>query len=310
MASTPLSSAHDSTLNIATPQTSRTTTTTPSERHTTYEVTAFTTISTTATTRPSILAGPPLSLPHDSALSPRDPTPNHVAFPANKENIAMEPSPSKMTRHSRIEERLSGLCRYQRLLFLPAAPPPSAAFRSPRKVLSPVKRFPIKVRAPGADVEATPKPVVQERTMTIDEALRDNVGLQRAIQIFEDDEDDDDSLIEGEKDGSMDFGANGSVASHEVGEEAAGHDDTMVSTFSTFSAVPDMTMFSKLHNGTNRHSLLGDTTPRASGRPSQATPPSTLSDSGNTTNLLMEFTEQLRFPQRRHFNARACRRIL
>ncbi|PKS07613.1 hypothetical protein jhhlp_006219 [Lomentospora prolificans] len=307
MASAPLSPAHDSTLNIATPQTSTTTTT--SLRQNTYEVTAFTTTSTpTGTAQPSITTDIP-SLA--SVLSPRDPDNLRAAAasPANKENV-MSPSPSKMTRHSRV---LSGT-ELSPLKILsearsksgspdsaatndsaasPSAPAVSTV-RSPRKVLSPVKRFPIKVRPPGADVEATPKPAAKERTLTIDEALRDNAGLQRAIQIFEDE---NDSPLEDDDD-TLNFGASATSTIPEFSDEAAGPDDTMVSTFSTFSAVPSMTTFANLHNSATKQSFMGEATPRASARTHRANAPETIPETGNTTNLLMEFTEQLRFPQK------------
>lgn len=251
---------------------------------------------------------------HDDASSSS--SSSSFSYPSNKENI-MSPSPNKTARHSRV---LSGtelsplkiLTEARSKTATPdsvstpdsgnspatavTAPVISAAsVRSPRKVLSPVKRFPIRVSVPGAHVEATPKPVVQERTLTIDEALRENAGLQRAIQIFEDD---DDSPVEDDDDNTVNFGSGATATIHEFHDEPAGPDDTMISTFSTFSAVPNMTMFANLHNSPMRQSLMGEATPRANARTPRANPPATIPESGNTTNLLMEFTEQLRFPQK------------
>ena len=153
---------------------------------------------------------------------------------------------------------------------------PRAASRSPRK-MSPEKRFPVKVSNP-LDM---PAPVTQTKTITLEEAIRDNDGLKHAIKIFEDEQ------------SMMDCNDAPSAMDLAPEDETAGPDDTMVSTFSTFSAVPDLTMFAKLGQSPTRASQACAATPRAS-RPATANK----RDSGNTTNLLMDFTEQLRNPHK------------
>ncbi|SPN97414.1 related to kinetoplast-associated protein KAP [Cephalotrichum gorgonifer] len=231
----------------------------------------------------------------------------------DKEN--MEPSPSK-ARHSRV---LSG-AQLSPLKMLSesisdtmaggpgGAPSPdrplSATTRSPRRSLPPVKRFPVKVSSPLGN--ESPRRVEQVRELSLDTALRDNSGLQRAIQIFED-EDEENSV--GGKDHDGAFSATDTVVGEEDNydnfDDAAGHDDTMGSTFSTFSAVPNMTMFSKLTNGSpGRLPVVEELTPRPA-RPSsparalaQQQQQQQQQQDGNTTNLLLEFTDQLRYPQK------------
>lgn len=162
------------------------------------------------------------------------------------------------------------------------APPPLP--RSPKKT-SPIKRFPIKVSNP-LDEDMT-KSSNQGRQMNLDTAMEENEGLKHAIEIFEDEQ----SLVQEDNTPPMDAEPEG---------EADGPDDTMVSTFSTFSAVPNMTMFAKLGSSPLKASQAGGKTSR--GRPdspSQETPRAVPKrDSGNTTNLLMDFTEQLRNPSK------------
>lgn len=161
---------------------------------------------------------------------------------------------------------------------------PSPSLRSPRK-MSPEKRFPVKVSNP-LDM---PQPERAEaRTVSLEEALRDNSGLKRAIDIFEDDQDDVSSDM--------------NLAPDD--DDATGPDDTMVSTFSSFSAAPDMTMFAKLgQSPTRTQQPAWAPSPQAprhydSGRAAALINSSNKRESGNTTNLLIDFTEQLRKPQR------------
>ncbi|KAJ6440375.1 putative vacuolar protein sorting-associated protein TDA6 [Purpureocillium lavendulum] len=155
---------------------------------------------------------------------------------------------------------------------------------SPRK-MSPDKRFPVRV----SGTEETPRPGrTHERTISLEDAVMQNEGLRHAIEIFEDEQsalDDDGDAV-----------ATGCAPE----DETAAPDDTMVSTFSTFSAVPNMTMFAKLGQSPTKVSGLGGVTPRARRDLSAARQARQAShdDSGNTTNLLMDFTEQMRFPQR------------
>ncbi|CAI6100087.1 unnamed protein product [Clonostachys chloroleuca] len=147
--------------------------------------------------------------------------------------------------------------------------------RSPRKG-SPVKRFPVKVSNPLTEVqEVVPEP----RTMTLDDAMKENAGLKKAIEIFEDDL----SMLEGTDTLALD-----------AHDETAGPDDTMISTFSAFSAVP-----TTLGNINYSPARAGGLSSRAQPSPSERPRPSPRIDLENSTaNLLMDFTEQLRNPQK------------
>ncbi|KAK0116727.1 hypothetical protein ONS96_012578 [Cadophora gregata f. sp. sojae] len=180
--------------------------------------------------------------------------------------------------------------------------------RSPRKLSSPEKRFPVK---PSSPIKVAPSPVkmaspekhttVMEQTLNIEDVLRDNEGLTKAIEILEDGDSDDDQP----SDNTMLTTVGGGQGHN----EEVSMDDTMVSTFSEFSAVPDMTMFAKIGHSPTKFAELGPT-PR---RPQMNTPatlrrPATRDrspsptprghrygrskDEGNTTNLILDFTEQ------------------
>ncbi|KAH8169217.1 central kinetochore-associated domain-containing protein [Sarocladium implicatum] len=180
----------------------------------------------------------------------------------------------------------------------------AASLRSPRK-MSPVKRFPVKVSGSQETFEAMakqqPQPEVEvSKPMDLDDAIRQNAGLKRAIEIFEDEQ----SAME--MDGGDAAGAGKAMKMEvevdvEPEDEAAGPDDTMMSTFSTFSAVPSM--FSKYGQSPAKLSAAGGLTPRARPDPSPSrTPrgnPSRHESANNTINLLMDFTEQLRHPQQK-----------
>ncbi|KAJ3523044.1 hypothetical protein NM208_g12603 [Fusarium decemcellulare] len=268
---TPLSPTQESTLNIQTPATAR--------RYDSYEVRAVSVTSETHN-EPSQGSSPFLSAVNDTALS-------------DQENV----SPSK-SRHSRVLSgaTLSPLKILTDQREVRDARPierlaPNA--RSPRKV-SPEKRFPVKVSNPIDTPRST-----HERTMSLEDAVRQNEGLKRAIEIFEDEQ----SVLENDED-EMDV-TSGTInvtppAQMDV-DESICPDDTMASTFSTFSAVPNLTMFAKLGQSPTKFSDVGDLTPRASKRadpsPSRTPRPMSMQDSGNTTNLL-DFTEHLRFPQK------------
>jgi hypothetical protein len=210
-------------------------------------------------------------------------------------------------------------------------PPPATVPRSPRKMSSPEKRFPVKINASVVSpteetprpnrtqsldqvVEATPKPEVKR--ISLEEVVRENEGLKHAIDIFEDEASvlegtDPDTTALGDDDHDADLvrmDSNEHLEQHDYDDEAAGPDDTMVSTFSTFSAVPNLTMFANLRpDGTTSSSkFFGGATPRSSNprdlsplrtpRPSNNGPlPNRTAqyDSGNTTSL-MDFTENLR----------------
>lgn len=167
---------------------------------------------------------------------------------------------------------------------------PSTSSRSHRK-LSPVKRFPVKVSGSHDPIEMPPPE--QVKTMDLGEAMRENEGLKTAIAIFEDEQ----SAME------VDDAADNAMADVDHGvdndDEAAAPDDTMVSTFSTFSAVPSM--FSK-YGSPAKLSAAGGLTPRGRPDPSPSrasrTNASRHESANNTINLLMDFTEQMRNPQK------------
>ncbi|KAG6061888.1 hypothetical protein E4U17_006694 [Claviceps sp. LM77 group G4] len=85
-------------------------------------------------------------------------------------------------------------------------------------------------------------------------------------------------------------------------DESACPDDSMISTFSTFSVVPNLTVFANLRkqSPTKNSSMEGTTTPRAKLRQHDtlARPSSSSGSHGNTSNLLMDFTDQMRFPHK------------
>lgn len=251
----PLTPAHDAALNHTTPQTA--------SRYEEYEVKTYTTTT--------------LSASHGAeaaSSSPFLPGSNDSRDMADQENL----SPSK-SRHSRVisGNELSPLkLSAKRSASRDPSPERStsaSSMRSPRKV-SPEKRFPVRISDPQ---EAADSPAKQ---MDLEDVLRQNEGLKKAIEIFEDEQ----SAMEVD----------------EAGAEAAGPDDTMMSTFSTFSAVPSAAMFSRGGQSPAKSTVTGGLTPR--GRldvsPSRAKRSAPSRDSESTINLLMDFTEQLRNPQR------------
>jgi hypothetical protein len=166
----------------------------------------------------------------------------------------------------------------------------SEPIRSPRKISSPIKRFPVKPSSPVQQVT--------QRSVSIDDVLRDNEGLTKAIQILEDE---DSEINEGlELDDTV-----ASLAGRTAVNEEQSMDDTMVSTFSEFSAIPEMTMFAKLRQTPNKHASMPPTPrpaqlnmPATLRRPGRSPSPNSIShkytqsrDDGHTENL-MDFTEQ------------------
>lgn len=265
---TPLSPVQDSNLNIQTPATAK--------RFDNFEVSA----PAETHIEPFQGSSPFVSAINDSALS-------------DQENR----SPSK-SRHSRI---LSGatlsplkiLADQQEARDGRPTDRVATGSRSPRK-LSPEKRFPVKI-SNSLDTSRTSR----ESTMSLEDAVRQNEGLKRAIEIFEDEQ----SVLEDGQD-KMDV-STGSANMNPEGEmevdESVYPDDSMVSTFSTFSAVPNLTMFAKLGQSPTKLSDMGGLTPRAKTKadpsPSRTPQTRTKNDSGNTTSLL-DFTDSLRFPQK------------
>lgn len=239
---------------------------------------------------------------------------------SNQENV----SPSKDKRRSRIMSgsEISPLKMLQRSSTdgpIPEADEKLAppAPKSPRKSVSPMRRFPVKIN--NSSIDSTPRsrpqsmhaaprerqmshsedpspptpPAVttsttttngtttQETEISLEEAIAQNPGVKHAIEIFEDsissiDEDDDDSGLDGEG-GTVKGPMDVQTPPSDSQDETAG-DETMMSTFSNFSAIPNMTTFARLGGRTPTQIARED--PRRE---------------SNSTNLL-DFTDNLRFP--------------
>ncbi|OAA77177.1 hypothetical protein LEL_04000 [Akanthomyces lecanii RCEF 1005] len=149
-------------------------------------------------------------------------------------------------------------------------PPPT---RTARKISSPEKRFPVKIGGGGVDE-------VRDRQASLDEAMRTNGHLQRPIDIFEDDE---------EEEAEAPSRPPTAMSNQEDG--GFNPDDTMASTFSTFSAVPTLTSYANWRAQQSPAKLAALANVSSSR-------PSTRDESSNTTNLLMDFTDSLRHPRR------------
>ncbi len=236
-------------------------------------------------------------------------------------------------------------------------PPALPLGRTPRKLTGSEKRFPVKISvapvavAPAsgattplaAPVRSPSRPPSQQghylqqpprspsqqgqalfasiqkqplhgRQFSLDEAIQLNEGLKQAIEIFEDEA----SVIENDADTSTGK-ANSSNGVRE--DDLAAADDTMMSTFSSFSAVPHGATLSRFGGSTNGSNSPSKTAPSAayaaaSNRTPRANGPSSTADgplpnrtghyehgsATSTTNLLMEFTEQLRIAQSQQFS--------
>ncbi|TQN73733.1 hypothetical protein CSHISOI_01709 [Colletotrichum shisoi] len=231
----------------------------------------------------------PPSPPSDSSPSP-PPSAPATAFKPQRHSRVMSgtaPSPLKILAGSETSEKQS---------------------RSPlrKTVISPdkVKRFPVRVSNPSVDPPRTVSPSPpRERTVSLDDVMHDNEGLKHAIQIFEDD---DTELENDETIGDASTMTTGDAELHhqdmadayEDQSSLAHPDESMMSAFSTFSAVPNMTMFAKLGQTPTKYSSMGGTTPRGRSETTHDQAPRQHSDSeGNTTNLL-DFTASQRFPHK------------
>ncbi|RYO96785.1 hypothetical protein DL764_007385 [Monosporascus ibericus] len=166
----------------------------------------------------------------------------------------------------------------------------SSTTRSPRTA-SPQRRarFPVRVNTGPSPL----KQAIQESEVTSEDALRDNEGLTKAIKILEG----NDTTL----DNAADEADATSISTDEdprMGEHDERVDPNDISTFSTFSAVPNMTMFAQLGHSPARSADMG-MTPSAVSRgrpepsPSRTTRPPAMHESGDTSNLLMDFTEQI-----------------
>ncbi|KAI5860886.1 hypothetical protein GGS23DRAFT_579364 [Durotheca rogersii] len=278
----PLTPAQSSMLNIATPPASR--------LLDKYEATARTTEASRE----------PAADRHDMSSPPPAPQATDEKGPAghNQENV----SPSK-SRHSRI---LSGtelsplkiLSAHDVGLDLDSQSPrkQSPFTKNPRKI----SRFPVRINngslSPTPDKQPSVPPV-REQEMSLEEALRQNEGLATAIQIFEDDDTALDDAHENDPSTSVAAVSTGGQHADADSDEDPSADDTAISALSTFSAVPDMTMFAKIGHSPTRFTNAGMSPASVRSRP-EPSPlrnprPPTMHESGNTTNLLMDFTDQL-----------------
>lgn len=192
-------------------------------------------------------------------------------------------------------------------------PPPQPLPQSPRKMTAPIKRFPVKVSQPGSAASESPRRSSNERRSSaerptnLQEAVGENEGLKHAIDIFEDD---DNGVDGGGGGGGADSDANHTLPTawvakaQPIEDEHAAADDSVMSTFSTFSAVPNLTMLAELRSGSpTKFSATGDATPRPASRTLRTNGPlpdrsgtAQLYDSAGThTTNLMDFTEQMRY---------------
>ncbi|KAG5914588.1 hypothetical protein E4U42_000414, partial [Claviceps africana] len=278
----PLSPVREASLNRATPPSKR--------KYDQYEVHASTastiTAAASATTRRS-------ESPRSSPLVFRA---DETTTDPGQENM----SPSK-SRHSRV---MSGT-ELSPLRILAAArdgpaggadmgPPPQ---RGARRMQSPVSRFPVKVGG-ARDGDAGAR-AAKERKLSVERGARDREGLRTPMEVLEDERSGLSEEGEGEGPDISVLEKQQHEHDHEHGsDEAAAPDDSMVSTFSTFSVVPNLTVFANLGRSPAKHSAVE--TPRAKLRQveSLARPPSSSGSHGSTSNLLMDFTDQMRFPHK------------
>ncbi|CZR59794.1 related to USO1-intracellular protein transport protein [Phialocephala subalpina] len=277
----PLSEAGPATLNSVTP--------TKGNIFNEYEVTMHSSANSDSDGPPS---SPFVANVSDSIEDCENISPSKISRLASKSPIDREPnSPLKM-----LKSRASPTSKSQS----PSPRTDPNTLRSPRKMSSPEKRFPVKPSSPAKQPSSPQKSPTIERTMTIEDVLRDNAGLTKAIEILED----EDSEMDHTSDDTL-TSLNG-IPTGNI--EESNMDDTMVSTFSNFSAVPDMTMFAKIGHSPTKYAGMGPTprrtqmnTPATLRRPPQDRSPSPTprghrygksKDEGNTTNLILDFTDQ------------------
>jgi hypothetical protein len=266
-----------------------------------YEVISYSTEGTTTQTTPP-------SSNDENDGPPSSPFVQDVSDHANMENI----SPKKILRlasKSPVEREPTSPLKMLKSRASPTSThsPRKTShdyMKSPRKMSAPEKRFPVRpsisstISSPPLERSPPPepRPALVERTLSIDDVLRNNEGLTKAIEILEDNDGEHEEFVAEDTFVS-------SAARH--GGDEVNMDDTMVSTFSNFSAVPDMTTFAKLGHSPAKPSILGPTprrtpldTPAAAARrrpmstysPSP-TPRASRPETKDDTNLL-DFTEQ------------------
>lgn len=196
-----------------------------------------------------------------------------------------------------------------------APPTPS----SPRKSISPMRRFPVRTNTGGeapsgrfSRPQSIPPPVREEvpgeengdnevpaepsrsepqpTELSLEEAIAQNPGVRHAIEIFEDTLDSMGTSDEEFEDATDIPRVKEPVEDQETGRghedmDDAMADETMMSEFSNFSAIPSMTTFAR----------LGGRTP---GQMAQG-----MRSASNTMNLL-DFTDNMRYPGRQPSPAR------
>ncbi|OAR01258.1 hypothetical protein LLEC1_07433, partial [Akanthomyces lecanii] len=277
----PLSPAHDATLNRS-----------PSPRRydADYEVRKYT---VTSTSEDHIYTKTSVNEDGDTMSSPLVSNTSAVTaatIHSQQENVNSRPasvmngphlSPVKDRRHSRVISgtELSPLKILNRKRSSEEAsqtdgsnmgPPPT---RSARKISSPEKRFPVKIGGGGADES-------RDRQASLEQATRTNEHRQRPIDIFEDDEEEEEKVP-----------SRPPTAMSDQEDGGFNPDDTMASTFSTFSAVPTLASYANWRSQQSPARLAALANISSSR-------PSTRDESSNTTNLLMDFTDALRHPRR------------
>ncbi|KAG5980079.1 hypothetical protein E4U55_004405 [Claviceps digitariae] len=304
----PLSPVHKASLNKATPPSKR--------KYDQYEVHAriasmTNTNTTTTSLSPSSSSSSKISRNSESPRS--SPFVSKVAETTDLGQENMSPSKS---RHSRVMSgtelsplRILEAQRHSSSGSSDMGPPPQ---RNPRRLCSPESRFPVKIGSPrDGDARATKG----RRLSSMDDVLRQNEGPERSIEIFDDERsglaERRDSLITEIQDEQKQHqhqhqAQHEDEHEHEHGyDETAAPDDSMISTLSTFSVVPNLTVFANLGHSPAKHSAMEAmatmaATPLAKLRQQEsfARPPSSSGSHGNTSNLLMDFTDQMRFPNK------------
>lgn len=272
----------------------------PSRRNNTHQATAGDHIDDSKSSEAGTATSPPIG---------RDPSPPKSVRPMSRIISGNELSPLKILQHQPQQQPLpesadSPLSPAAKSM----APPPLP--QSARK--APIKRFPVKVSPslPGSESTRSSSRDSQDRRISLQDVIRENGAIKQAIDIFEDD-DVDMTGIEGDNGSKHSLLQNASANNTGGEHEQAIHDesvcegnDTMVSTFSTFSAVPDLTKFSHMRSeSASRFSVLGGgvsptkQTLHANGLVSDnrtTTGKKRDFDSGNGSNLL-DFTDTLRY---------------
>lgn len=248
------------------------------------------------------------STSHDSASSSptsRGPSPPK-ARPISRVISGSELSPLKIVQQQ----------QHHPVTTIDESAPPSAKTvtspplpQSPRKMMtSPIKRFPVKISAlaaavtePAAPRQPSPQRAPPERSLSLEDVVRENEGLKHAIEIFED-EAEEEGTGGGEGDSTMLMGTSAADQPrpepqhdfYEDDEEHGGMDDTMISTFSAFSAVPNLTTFAAMRSD-SPNKFTPAPQPMRTPRGNAPLPDRYESAGRNSTANLMDFTEQMRF---------------